>query len=768
MLRDRLVCGVRDKRLQQRLLAEPDLSYKKAMELATAAEAAQRNARDLQTKPPQLKADAVLTLNRPAKPHKTAGQPSSTKCYRCGGQHQAKDCQFKDAECHYCKKRGHIAKVCRSKAKGRQQGKTHQLTREEDLDEPDDETGTYSLYSTSSKVTDPIAVTVAVNQAELRMEIDTGASASVISEATYQQLWKGNLPPLQKTSIKLRTYTGETLKILGWIQVRVDYQGQVEQLPLLVVHGTGPSLLGKDWMSKIRLDWGRLLHTIQVDTADVDTVLQKHATVFKNELGLVKNMTAKIHVDAQAKPRFCKARTVPYALRDKVNTELDRLSHAGIIQPVEFAEWAAPIVPVVKTDGSIRICGDYKVTANQAAKLDKYPLPRIDDLFSSLEGGKTFSKLDLAHAYQQVPLDDESKKFTTINTTKGLYQYNRLPFGIASAPSIFQRVMEGILNGIPGVSVYIDDILVTGKTNTEHLKNLEEVLSRLERAGLRLKRSKCAFMLPSIEYLGHRISAEGLQPTQEKVRAILEAPAPTSVPQLRSFLGVLNYYAKFLPNLSSMLAPLYRLLQKKATWTWGPEQKKAFQEAKTRLTSSCVLTHYDPQKQLVLSCDASPYGLGAVLSHRLDDGTEKPVAFASRSLAPAEKRYAQLDKEALSIIFGVKKFHQFLLGRHFTILSDHKPLQHLFSEDKPIPVLASARIKRWALILSAYDYKVEYKPGEEHSNADVLSRLPLPESINSVPCPGETVLLMEKLQASPVDVKQIRQWTDRDPVLSKV
>ena len=435
---------------------------------------------------------------------------------------------------------------------------------------------------------------------------------------------------------------------------------------------------------------------------------------------------------------------------------------------MEFADWAAPIVPVVKTDGSVRLCGDYKVTVNQVAKLDKYPIPRIDDLFSSLEGGKTFSKLDLAHAYQQIPLDNDSNKFTTINTAKGLYQYNRLPFGISSAPSIFQRVMERILQGISGVSVYIDDILVTGKTEQDHLRNLEKVLRCLNQAGLRLKRAKCAFMLSSVEYLGHRISAEGIQPTQEKVRAIAEAPAPNNVSQLRSFLGVVNYYAKFLPNLSTALAALYRLLQKKAKWTWDADQKEAFSEAKTRLTSSCVLVHYDAEKELVLSCDASPYGLGAVLSHRLEDGTEKPVAFASRSLAPAEKNYAQLDKEALAIIFGVKKFNHYLLGRPFTILSDHKPLQHLFSEKKAIPVLASARIKRWALILSAYDYRVQYKPGVQHGNADGLSRLPLPESVNEIPTPGETILMLENLQTPPVNIKHVRQWTDRNPILSKV
>ena len=201
---------------------------------------------------------------------------------------------------------------------------------------------------------------------------------------------------------------------------------------------------------------------------------------------------------------------------------------------------------------------------------------------------------------------------------------------------------------------------------------------------------------------------------------------------------------------------------------WGNEQKEAFQEAKTQLTSSCLLVHFDPQKQVILSCDASPYGVGAVLSHQMDDGSEKPVAFASRSLSPAEKKYSQLEKEGLSIIFGVKKFHDYLLGRKFLILSDHKPLQHLFSATRPVPPLASARIQRWALTLGAYDYSLVYKPGRDHGNADTLSRLPLPESTGTVPVPGELVLLMDTLDYTPVNATQIRQWTARDPLVSQV
>ena len=488
------------------------------------------------------------------------------------------------------------------------------------------------------------------------MKVDTGASLSLISEATYRNMWQSNPPQLQPTEKVLSTYTGESLEVLGSLSVLVEYGKQKPQLELLVIAGSKPSLLGRDWLLAIKLDW-RQLHHMRVPSA-LHKVLQKHATGFKDELGEVKGTTAKLHVDPQARPRFCKRRTVPYALRGKVERELDRLERDGIIQPVELSEWAK---------------------LNQAAKLDTYPLPRADDLFALLAGGKTFTTLDLAHAYQQIPLDEDSKKLVCINTHKGLYAYNRLPFGVSSAPSIFQRTMESILHGINQVSVYLDDILITGRSDEEHLLRLGKVLTRLEAAALRLRQSKCTFMQPSVEYLGHRISSDGLHPTPDKIRAISEAPAPTNVPQLCAFLGMVNYYAKVLPRLSSVLAPLYRLLQKNARWSWGPEEDRAFQTAKSSLTSSSVLTHYDPAKKLFLDCDASPYGVGAILSHRMAARSMKPITYASCSLHPAEKRYSQLDKDGLAIVFGVKKYHHYLFGRTFTICSDHKPLQHLFS-----------------------------------------------------------------------------------------
>ena len=232
-------------------------------------------------------------------------------------------------------------------------------------------------------------------------------------------------------------------------------------MPILVVAGHGLSLLGRDWLAQLTLDWQELYqvnrseHTLQM-------ILDKHKAVFKDELGEAIGITAKLHVSSDTKPYFYRARLVPHLLRHKIEEELQRLQDQKVIKPVRMSEWAAPIVTVLKPDGTIRNCDDYKVTINRAAKPDVYPLPRVEDLFATLAGGKTFTKLDLAHAYQQIPLEESSKQYVTINTHKGLYQYNRLPFGAAAAPSIFQRTLETLLQEIPHVSIYLDDILVTG------------------------------------------------------------------------------------------------------------------------------------------------------------------------------------------------------------------------------------------------------------------------------------------------------------------
>lgn len=320
----------------------------------------------------------------------------------------------------------------------------------------------------------------------------------------------------------------------------------------------------------------------------------------------------------------------------------------GALTPISWSEWASPIVVVPKSDGSVRICGDFRVTVIPSLKVDQYPLPRVEDILATLEDSTIFSKIDLQSAYLQMEFEEGSKEVTAINTHKGLYRFNHLAFGIASAPAIWQRAMDQVLVGIPKTQFLLDDIIVAGSSVGEHLMLLEQVLDRLTQYNLTLNKKKCSFLQPEITYCGFRIDGTGLHKTPEKIQAVVDAPQPDNITQLRAFLGLVNYYHRFLPNLSHTLAPLHQLLQKGVKWEWT-EDCVAFQDIKLLMASETVLTHFKPALAVTLACDASPYGLGAVLSHVLPDGTEQPIAYATRTLSSAEN-YSQIDKEALVVV----------------------------------------------------------------------------------------------------------------------
>ncbi|XP_019859677.1 PREDICTED: uncharacterized protein K02A2.6-like [Amphimedon queenslandica] len=757
-LRDRFICGLAQEYIRSRLLTEPDdLKFNKAVDLATMMEEARRSAQLMQERSSTKAAeshDVHQTNMRDTRKSITQTQ-EHVICYRCGGAHFAHKCRFIKEKCRACGKIGHIARVCRSKTAGkgpaREPFKRDVRTNAIDDNATDEESEeeSYPVYTLPSSKVAPIKVQIVANGHNMEMELDTGAAVSLISESTFNRIFKGEVE-LKPSSVVLRSYSGHKLDVLGVIDLVITHNTQTASLPLVVVAGDGPSLLGRNWLHLLKLDWGAIKN-IQSKSALAE-LIKKHTPLFRSQLGKLKGATAKIYVPSDAKPRFFKPRPISYALKEKVEKELERLQQEGVIIPVTFSDWATPIVPIVKPDGSVRLCGDYKVTVNAVAKLETYPLPKIEELFTALSGGTIFSKLDLSHAYQQIMVHEDSCKYTTINTSKGLFQYQRLPFGIASAPAIFQRTMETLLHDISGVVVYIDDILVSGKDETSHLQNLDLVMERLEQAGLTLKQSKCTYAVSSVEYLGHIIDKDGLHPSPSKVEAIRSAPEPRNTTELKSFLGLLNYYSRFLPNLAIVLSPLYRLLQKKTKWSWLDIEKKAFQKAKSLLQSSNLLVHYDGRKELVVSCDASPYGLGAVLAHKMQDDLERPIAFTSRTLSPPERNYSQLEKEGLAVIYAVKKFHHYLSGRKFTIYSDHKPLKYLFSETQQTPRMAAARIQRWALILGSYQYTIQYRQDKDKSTEK----------------DGSVLLLLNHLSEAIVTSSQIRSWTEKDPVLSQV
>lgn len=766
-IRDRLVCGLRSEAIQKRLLTEATLTLDKAIKISTSMEMAAREAQQLSVTSQVHK----VTMES----NKTT---TSQMCYRCGKRgHQASECWCKDFDCRNCGKKGHIERACRNKKPNRpynekkktnfqrnQKKHVNKMEQEQEQSDSESDNGTVHVLSVIENEEDGYWVTPLLENKPVRMQVDTGTRVSMVSEAVYKEKLKHLA--LRDTKLKLKTYTGESVPVLGAVNVKVEHNKQKEVLPLYIIAGNRPALLGRRWLQKIKLDWQGVFMVMDRETGPLQEILKKHPKVFDGELGSMKDITVKLTVKPDSTPKCLKARPVPYAIRPKVEAELDRLVKSGVLEPVSTSEWATPIVPVMKKDGAPRICGDFKVTVNPVLTTEKYPLPLIDDLFSCLAGGQKFSKIDLSQAYLQMHVDRESQELLTIVTHKGLYRYQRLPFGITSAPALFQRAMDQILSGLSGVQCYLDDLLITGPDEQSHLRNLEATLQRLEDYGLKVRKDKCEFFKPSVEYLGHVIDSTGLHKAPSKVKAIVEAPSPTNVSQLRSFLGLLTYYARFVPNLANMLKPLHALLNKTTTWKWTEKCETAFKDVKTALAQSEALAHFDPKLPLQLACDASPYGVGAVVSHIMPSGEERPIAFASRTLSKAESNYAQIEREALSIVFGVKKFHQYLFGRKFTLLTDHRPLTSIFGPHTGIPSLAASRMQRWALLLSAHQYEIKYRKSDQHQNADGLSRLPLPVTL-SEPTTGE-IFYFKEVTAAPVTAAHVKKHTRTDPVLSEV
>jgi hypothetical protein len=294
----------------------------------------------------------------------------------------------------------------------------------------------------------------------------------------------------------------------------------------------------------------------------------------------------------------------------------------GILEKIEYSEWAAPIVPVLKSDGSVRICGDFKVTINPHLEVPEYPFQKPEEVFSKLNWGKKFTKLDLSNTYNQILLDEKSQEYLVINTHQGLYKFKRLPNGVASGPAILQETMDKILAGVPNVGCIMDDMIITGEADQEHLATLDKVLSRLDSHGMTLNKQKCEFFLPSVTYFGWLVDEQGRKPSPTKEEAIRKAPEPTTRLQLQSFLGLINYYRPSIVDMSMVAGPLNKLLSPGVKFVWTKECSAAFEELKKILLSSDVLVHYDVTKPVTLAVDASPYGIGAVISHVLEDGTE--------------------------------------------------------------------------------------------------------------------------------------------------
>uniref|UniRef100_A0A0A9X504 RNA-directed DNA polymerase n=2 Tax=Lygus hesperus TaxID=30085 RepID=A0A0A9X504_LYGHE len=557
----------------------------------------------------------------------------------------------------------------------------------------------------------------------------TGSTLSILPESFYRAHFSNFL--LEPTKIKLKSYDGSIILPVGVVNVMVTYNNRSDSCSFLVVQSGQRPLIGRDLIQhfQINIVFGSAYeqqHTLSSYSPEkiAENIVNEFSELFDGTLGKYKYGKISLKVKDNVQPKFCRPRPIPYAFRKGVDHELEKLENLGVISKIETSQWGTPLVPVLKPDNTVRVCSDYKVTLNKYLEDVEHPVPRIEDIFNKLQGGQLFSKLDFSHAYNQLEVDEETSIMLAWSTHKGIFKVNRLPFGTKPACQIFQREVDKTLQGCEGVACLLDDIVITGRSMDEHVHNLRTVLVKLKSAGFKLNKNKCKFFQDGLKFLGHIIDKEGLRKDPSKIDAILKAPIPKNVSEVKAFVGMINYHGRFIKNLSIILAPLYDLLKKNTPFQWSKECDRSFQKLKKIITSDQILVHFNPDLEIVLECDASECGVGACLMHKMPNGELKPISFASRILTKAERRYATIQKEALAIFFGCKKFFEYLMGHKFTIRSDHKPLLGLFGENQGLPQMATGRVQRWALFLSNFDYKLEYVKGSNNS-ADGLSRLPL-------------------------------------------
>lgn len=387
----------------------------------------------------------------------------------------------------------------------------------------------------------------------------------------------------------------------------------------------------------------------------------------------------------------------------------------GIIRRSTSA-WSSPVVLAPKPDGSLRFCVDYR-RLNSILPDDRRPLPLIQDILDGLQGAKYFTSLDLASAYWSVPIKESDKEKTAFITQGGLFEFNVLPFGVKTAPATFQFLMQRVLAGHPSAQPYLDDISIVSKTFEEHVQHLREVFERLTKAGLTLKASKCHFCPAEMPYLGHLAGPNGVRPNPDKIKAVKEMPTPSKKRDLRAFLGLAQYYRRFVLGFSHVAAPLYGLLKLHASFDWEDCHEQAFNSLKEALVSSPVLAYPDPNKPFTLYTDASDVGVGAILAQE-QDGVEKVVQYLSRKLDGAERRYAASEKECLGVVWAIEKCRPYIWGNHFTVVTDCSALKYLMTTASP-----NGRLIRWAMRLSEYSFTVKYRKGSTNENADALSRI---------------------------------------------
>jgi hypothetical protein len=745
MIRDRLVIGTNNTRIREKLINEGDkLTLDKAIQIAQSFEYCQHQMASMnivsnQTGATSMTATPVdaIASKRKSGPkrrqatHKQYPQQQQQQhrgqqpCDNCGNNHgpNKQSCPAFGKQCRKCHKLNHFAFKCR------QQRSAHKSVHDIDnsvmegacghSDSGSGDTLEYfvdvvSAHSSQSPDRAFVQISIGPNMTPVNFKIDTGSECNIIPHDTFRNLKLSS--PLEPPDSKLTSYSGDLIKVIGKVRLPCSHLSDKIDALFYVVGNKAPPLLGLK--SSLDLKLIKLTYSVENSPKEQtpltkDTVMSEFKTLFSG-VGEIPGY-AKLHLKENAVPVVNPPRKVPEALKSRFKAELDRMVFDGIITKVtEPTAWVNSTVLIEKPKtGKLRVCIDPKAL-NDAICRPHYPMLTLEDVTNDLSGASHFSILDITHAYWSVKLDHESSLLTCFSTPFGRYRYLRLPFGISSSGDIFMQKCNEIFENSPGVHCIVDDILISGRSRAEHDQNLRNALKLAQNKGVRFNPNKCIISATEVPFFGHVVSSQGLKPDSSKQNAITDLKAPKTRAELETFLGMVNYLAKFAPNLAEITAPLRSLLQKEVEFLWDDPQSRAFEKVKAVITNAPVLGYFDPKEPLVLECDASQNGLGCSLWQK-----GRPIAYASKSLTASEKLYANIERELLAIVFGCKRFHQLTYGRHVTVHSDHKPISSIIK--KPLSA-APPRLQRLLLSLQKYDITVEHVRGKDIPVSDYLSR----------------------------------------------
>lgn len=811
---DQIIKGTAHPAVRKKLLDEDPSKLKldKAMSLARTTETTQNHMKLMNE---DRKVDAV-GYSRDSKRSQT-----SNTCSYCGqvGRHKRDDCKAKDQECRRCHKTGHFAKVCRSGAtpkhyqdadgkgtqegptrgrgrsrgrgqtRGRGRGRSHAPTRkvhtvEEDAAESLAQDFDNIAFSTVSvHYVNPKNPTKERTEAfarlqfkhngrnaNLRGKIDTGAQGNILPLRTYRNMFPelinaNGLPKnTERCDDTLTAYNGSNIRHYGTVTIPCRYNSTdgFQETKFYVADTQGPVIFGYKTCTKLGLVTVNCEITAKSESnktstqtfQSVEDLMKEYPDRFEG-LGKLPG-TCKLTLKPDAEPVIHPPRRAPIQLRDLIKKELERMIKLGVIRPVnEPTDWVSSITYVMKPDGTLRICLDPK-NLNKNLKRPQHHTPTLEELTHKFANAKVFSKLDAKHGYWSMQLDPDSQLMTTFNSPFGRFCFKRLPFGLSVSQDLFQAKMDEILDGLQGVVSIADDITVYGETQEEHDRNLRKLMERAREKGLVFNPTKCHISQRQVSFFGNIYSSSGVSPDPAKVNAIQQIKRPSNVKELQSFLGLVTYLGPYIPKLSELTAPLRVLLQKDSAFQWHTEQEIAFETIKEQICKSTTLSYFQPSKPTVIQVDASQNSLGAAL---VQDG--RPIAFASKSLTPTEKRYANIERELLACVFGAERFHTYLYGSKFTIESDHRPLDMI--SKKPLTA-APPRLQRMLLRLQKYDYEIVYRPGREMILPDSISRLQKHETDKEI----DLKLAVCFVQFSTQKLNELREATVKDEHLNSL